>query len=230
MYCIKCGVELSDGQKKCPLCMTEVYHPDFVSNDSKGTFPKAPPPQVYNKWGVLFVVTALFVLAISIVLICDLAMHKSIMWSGYVVLAILLGYTVFVLPSWFRRPNPVIFVPCDFAAALIFLFYLNYRLEGNWFLTFACPVVLVACAITTAVVTLNKYVPRGFLYTMGGAFIAMGLSTVLLEYLIGITFYGPAYFIWSYYPVSVFILLGIMMLIVAICKPLRRSLERIFFI
>ncbi len=230
MYCIKCGVELSDGQKKCPLCLTEVYHPDFVSDKKEGTFPKAAPPQEYNKWGVLFVVTALFILAISIVFICDLSVHRRIVWSGYVTCAIILGYVICVLPSWFKRPNPVIFIPCDFAAALGFLFYLNYRLDGNWFLTFACPTVLIACAITTAVVTLNKYVPKGFLYTMGGAFIALGLSTVLLEYLICTTFIGSVYFIWSYYPVSVFIFLGMMLLLVAICKPLRRSLERIFFI
>ena len=230
MYCIKCGVELSDGQKKCPLCLTEVYHPDFVSDKEDGTFPKAPPPQEYNRLGVLFTVTALFIIAISIVFTCDLSIHKRIAWSGYVAFAILLGYVICVLPSWFKRPNPVIFIPCDFAAALGFLLYLNYKLDGNWFMTFAFPTVLTACIITTTVVTLNRYVPRGFLYTMGGAFIAMGLSTVLLEYLICITFIGRIYFIWSYYPVSVFILLGLMTLLVAICKPLRRSLERIFFI
>ena len=29
MYCIKCGVELADSEKVCPLCGTRVFHPDL---------------------------------------------------------------------------------------------------------------------------------------------------------------------------------------------------------
>ena len=29
MYCIKCGVELADSEKSCPLCQTPVFHPQF---------------------------------------------------------------------------------------------------------------------------------------------------------------------------------------------------------
>ena len=27
MYCVKCGVELADSQRVCPLCGTRVFHP-----------------------------------------------------------------------------------------------------------------------------------------------------------------------------------------------------------
>ena len=56
MYCIKCGVQMTDGQKKCPLCGTRVYHPDFVS-EGDNLFPKSEAPaQEYNKSGILFVI------------------------------------------------------------------------------------------------------------------------------------------------------------------------------
>ena len=29
MYCIKCGVELADSEKKCPLCGTVVFNPEL---------------------------------------------------------------------------------------------------------------------------------------------------------------------------------------------------------
>ena len=32
MYCVKCGVELADSEKKCPLCGTPVFHPDIPRN------------------------------------------------------------------------------------------------------------------------------------------------------------------------------------------------------
>ena len=230
MYCVKCGAKLSEGQKKCPLCETKVYHPDFIS-DGDGLFPNDDAPQTeYNRFGILFVISVLHLIAFSIILVCDLAVHESVTWSGYAVGALLLTYVVCVLPAWFRHPNPVIFVPCDFAGVLALLFYISYATEGNWFFKFACPVVGVACLIVTAVVALNRYLRRGILYVIGGAIIASGLSFVLLEYLIRITFFDNVRFIWSYYPVIALFLIGMMLIVVAICKPLRRSLERVFFI
>ena len=35
MYCIKCGVKLADTEKKCPLCGTVVYHPEFPPQNAK---------------------------------------------------------------------------------------------------------------------------------------------------------------------------------------------------
>lgn len=232
MYCVKCGVELTKDAKKCPLCETKVCHPDFITDgDDTSLFPKADNiPTEYNKTGILFVITALYVLAISLCLVCDLSVHNGIRWSGYAVFALVLSYVIAVLPAWFKHPNPVIFVPCDFAGILAILFYISYRLEGNWFFTFAFPVVGVTALITTAVVTLLRYVRQARLYIIGGLFISVGIATVLLEYLICITFFGSVRFIWSYYPLFSFFLIGMSLILVAIIKPLRRSLEKIFYI
>ena len=221
---------MTDGQKKCPLCGTKVYHPDFVS-EGDNLFPKSEAPaQEYNKSGILFVITVLYVLALSIIFVCDVAVFGTLTWSLYAAPALILTYLIIVLPLWFKSPNPVIFVPCDFLGALALLFVICLLTEGNWFLTFALPVVLFICIITTTVITLKRYLKRGFLYVLGGSFIAFGFFTVLLEFLIRYTFFDSIRFIWSYYPVLVFFILGMMLIVVAICKPLRRSLEKIFFI
>ena len=34
MYCVKCGVQLADTEKSCPLCGTRVYHPDLVQAEA----------------------------------------------------------------------------------------------------------------------------------------------------------------------------------------------------
>lgn len=230
MYCIKCGAELTDGQKKCPLCETKVYHPDFIT-EGDGLFPKNDtPPAEYNRFGILFVISVLYLIALSVVTVCDLTVSGRIVWSGYVIGSLLLTYIAAVLPAWFKHPNPVIFVPCDFLAVLLMLGYICYETEGDWFFKFACPLVATVCVITTAVVALNRYLRRGILYIAGGSIIALGLSFVLLEYLIRVTFFDSVIFIWSYYPVIAFFLIGMMLIVVAICKPLRRSLEKVFFI
>ena len=59
MYCVKCGVELADSEKKCPLCGTPVFHPDIPRNLSEPPFPpdKRIRPEDVNRYGVLFVLT-----------------------------------------------------------------------------------------------------------------------------------------------------------------------------
>ena len=82
----------------------------------------------------------------------------------------------------------------------------------------------------TTVVTLLRYLSRGYLYIFGGALMAGGGLAVLIEFLLNITFQVHRTFIWSFYPLAAGVLLGIMLLIIAVCKPLRRSLHRKFFI
>ena len=61
MYCIKCGVKLSDHQKSCPLCGTVVFHPDIMpSGDPLYPPENHPAPQVQPR-GVLIVLTTLLI-------------------------------------------------------------------------------------------------------------------------------------------------------------------------
>ena len=40
MYCINCGVKLSDTEQKCPLCGTSVYHPEIKQKETAPLYPK----------------------------------------------------------------------------------------------------------------------------------------------------------------------------------------------
>ena len=62
MYCIKCGVELADSEKVCPLCGTRVFHPDLPCGQAESPYPPDVSPRVedVSRAGVLFVLTVLF--------------------------------------------------------------------------------------------------------------------------------------------------------------------------
>ena len=232
MYCIKCGVELADSEKVCPLCGTRVFHPDLPCGQGETPYPPdhRPRAEEVSRAGVLFVLTVLFLLPAVVSVLCDWRLSGGIVWSGYVVGGLLLLYVTVVLPLWFKRPNPVIFVPVDFAAIILYLLYIDLATGGHWFLTFAFPVAGSIGVLITTMVALLRYVRRGYLYIFGGALIAAGGLAMLLEFLLNLTFGVHQTFFWSFYPLAAGVLLGVMLIIIAVCPPLRRSLHRKFFL
>ena len=231
MYCIKCGVELSAGQKICPICQTKVYHPDLPMEEAKPTYPqKEFQSEEFNPKGVLFVITILAALVIALIMGFEISWHREVNWSGYVAGGILLAYLIAVLPSWFKHPNPVIFVPCDFVGALIYLFYINLQCGGEWFFSFALQITSALGLIVSAMVALMRYLRRGRLYVVGGGLIAVGAWTVLLEALLRTAFAVKTVIYWSPFSCATLFTMGMMLIIIAIVKPLRESLRKIFFV
>ena len=230
MYCIKCGARLSEGQTLCPICHTRVYHPDLPVKEAP-TYPKREfQSEEVNRNGLLFVISVLWLLPSLLPMTLELVWHSRVSWSGYVLGAMLLAYIVLVLPFWFRAANPVIFVPCDFAAAVVYLWYLDFTLSGGWFWSFALPVTLILALIVCAIVTLCHYLRRGKCFIFGGALIALGVWTQMIELLIRIVFDVQFSVFWSLFSCATLLLLGLMLIVIGIVRPLRESLYKIFFI
>lgn len=230
MYCINCGIELSKGQAVCPICQTRVVHPDFPPDPELYPYPAKPfPSEAYNRKGLMFVFTVIAILIMGMPLLLELLLSHHIVWSGYVAGGVFLGYIFFLLPLWFRNPNPVIFVPCDFAATALYLLYIDLKTGGGWFLSFAFPVTLMLGAIVTTLTVLFHYLRQGRLYIAGGGLIALGVFSVLLELFIWITFNPPHFLFWSLFPLIALGVLGMMLIIIAIVKPFKESLRKYFY-
>ena len=73
MYCIKCGVELADSEKRCPLCGTPVFHPDLPRNLTEPPYPadRRIRREDVNRSGILFVLTVVALLPAILSLLCD---------------------------------------------------------------------------------------------------------------------------------------------------------------
>lgn len=230
MYCVRCGVELADTESRCPLCGTVVYHPELQQKEGKRLYPDKDRPQRGRSRWLPIVLSAVTLLAMLIVLLCNLQISGAVTWSGFVLGALILGYVIAVLPTWFSKPNPVIFVPCGFAATALYLLYISVITEGRWFLCFALPVTGGIGLIVTAVVTLLRYVKKGKLCIFGAASILLGIFVMVVEWLIHTVFYGGGMIGWSLYPLVVLAVLGGFLIFLAICRPARESMERKFFL
>lgn len=231
MYCINCGVELASSEKKCPLCGTAVYHPDLFIKHTPCAYPDVHDKvEQISKKGLLFILSLVFVIPAIVLFIVDINISPEITWSGIACLGIALGYLWIVLPLWFKKPNPVVFIPIDFIFAGGYLLYIDLYFGGGWFLSLAFPVCGIFLIITTAAAALFKYLRRGRLYILGGLMFALGGSCMLIEMFINITFKTGVMFLWSLYPCAALGIIGIAFIVLAVCKPLRESLGKRFFI
>ena len=233
MFCIKCGVELADSEKSCPLCGTVVYHPELTRNETEAPYPpyRQRPHSRIKYRGVLFLITMAYAVLIAELFICEFTIFGELNWSLYATGGLLLSYIIALLPTWFKKPNPVIFVPCDFAAVAAYLCFISWQTKGHWFLSFALPTVGGCALIVTAVITLCRYLKHGYFFIFGGASILTGLYIVALEITLTVTFPSvERFYFWSIYPLIGFVLLGLSLIIIGICKPLRHSLAKKFFV
>ena len=229
MYCVNCGVKLADTEKKCPLCETAVYHPDLARGKAEALFPEDKMPKRGSLRALLCgAVIILFMIPMVTTLLSDVRRDGELDWFGYVAGGLLLAYIVLALPLWFKKPNPVIFVPCDFAAAALYLLYVSIATGGGWYLTFALPIVGGSAIIACTFVTLTHYLKRGKLYVLGGSVMALGVLTVVIELLIDLTFTLP-FIGWSLYPLISMLLVGGLLIYLAISGTAREWLERLLF-
>lgn len=230
MYCINCGVKLAESELKCPLCGTAVYHPDLPQAPHDPLYPSDRMPQ--NKSGAKALggaIIILFCIPLLVTFFGDLQTNGSLNWFGYVAGALIVVYTLFALPLWFRKPNPVIFVPCDFAAVTLYLMYINLVTDGDWFLTLALPITVAVCLLVCTPITLIRYVKKGILYIIGGTFMGLGGFIVLIEHLLQLTFDLP-FIGWSMYPLVVMFLLGGLLIYLAIDRNAREAIaQKLFF-
>ena len=228
MYCVKCGVKLQDGARACPLCQTPVLYSDDAAREESYS-DRYPAERRHGKYVLLALLSAVMLAAGLICLILCLKTFGKVYWSGYVLLGLALAWIVLILPLWFRRWNPFVFLSVDIAAICGFLVYVCAKTGGRWFLPFAFPVTLLLGALLLAAIALFRRARRGRLYLAGALMIAIGLCTMLIELFEHIAF-GTKMFLWSLYCVCAFGAVGLFLLIAAMIPPLKAFLERKFFI
>lgn len=229
MYCINCGVKLAESEKSCPLCNTTVYHPEIKQYEASSLYPKNKIPKTTSNSKVLNgTIIIMFLIPLIVCFLADIQINGKLEWFGFVAGALGVGYIVFALPLWFKKRNPVVFVPCGFLATGLYLLYINFVTNGDWFLTFAFPVTGGICIIVSSMVTLFYYLKKGKLYITGGAFVLFGGFMLLIEFLMDITF-NIHFMGWSIYPLAVLVLIGGLIIYLGINHSAREIMERKLF-
>ena len=230
MYCVKCGVRLQEGVKACPLCGTPLWCPEAEAEAPAATYSDRYP--VVSRQKRLTVMASLTVGLLSAVIACfAIAINTTgrMGWSFYVIVSVAAFYCAFLLPFWFKRPHPMVFVPLAFISACLLLLSISLYTGGRWFWTFAFPLTALLAALTIGAVALYRYVKRGSIFITGGLLMTIGGGCLLAELFQHLTFHAPM-FAWSPYAAAVFCLFGGFLILSGFIRPLREHMKRKFFI
>lgn len=237
MFCVKCGIELSDGQELCPACGTKVILPEGEeTKPALPTYPKKPitpdMSAVTEKHGFLFALTGALALVCIVCLLIDYMVNLSFEWANFVTGSIVLFYMIFVLPAWLKKYYPITCTLIAFVSLALFLLYIAHETNGvtYWFLPFALPLVGTLATIVTTTVGLCAYLPSLRLITIGSAISILGMTMLGLEPLIRFTFDMDIIFTWSPFVFAFLMVVGIMLVIVSLVPKLRASLKKLFFL
>ena len=153
MYCIKCGVELEDGAKRCPLCETPV--PEIKGLEER-EFVKEYPMININlyemkmkkvKKAVFLSFFTISIISILEVLFQNLIMYGKLEWGYYAIPSILifdLGLFIF-LDSYRMRTNLFLLLS-GFTGYFLLLDFGDKKL--TWSLRLGIPIVLALYLIS----------------------------------------------------------------------------------
>lgn len=230
-YCVKCGVKLSEGLKACPLCGTPVVslYTSAAEKAPRRYSDRYPEEDRHALLTLLGLATALMLAAALLCFLICIRTYRRVSWSGYVMGGLGLAWVLLILPLWFRKRNPLIFLPIDTAAICGYLLYICLYLRQHWFLSFGFPVTLLAGGMSTLAYVLLHFIKKGKLFVFGGLTVAAGAACVLVELFQHIAF-GTEMFLWSLYCLGFFTVLGLFLILAAMIPSLASFLERRFFV
>ncbi len=232
-YCVKCGVKLEDSEKKCPLCQTVVYHPDIqpVIN-AKTPFPKEHRAEV-QKMSMRFkllIATIIILLPTVLTVVCDYSINSEILWSDIVVSSVCLVYCLIFIPLIFPRKDVLLYFIIDFVSLLLYQLYIEHTTGGAWFVGFALPETCSITLITAAAMLIKRFIKASNLLISAVICILSGLDCMLTEFLINKTFMDRVNFIWSYYPLITFVIVGLILFLFDQNQRLKEKFAKKFFI
>lgn len=108
-YCVKCGVELAEHAKRCPLCKWVVVYPEGDGFEEEGLYPRSSHQELPTEepfrptvFG-LAIYTLMLAIPLIVTWMIDLKGNGRITWSMYVISSLLLTWFLTTIPWWFRQ-------------------------------------------------------------------------------------------------------------------------------
>jgi len=200
-YCVHCGVKLSEGEKRCPLCLTPVFDPaEPRRSNAPRAYPVRTPEQELKKNKHFLLIMAGLMLAAPalLCLIIDLLITGSVTWSGYASSALILLFAAVMVPLAVEKYQVYVTVGTGFLCLNTYLFLVEQLSNsGSWFFPIALPAISLCAVMMTIIILMYRRETLNRLTLIAASFAAIAMECVAIEWLINAANGKSGDFIWS---------------------------------
>lgn len=224
--CKNCGVDLGEGNERCPLC-------DPSDDQEQGVVSPADLFSVsrnINTRNLYEITMLLLVSGVIITIAIDAVFGKGMNWS--LMTTTCLGYLILMLSGIYllrQRPYPIIAVTV--VATIIFLWLID-RLTGNsgWSRSLGAPLTVSAGLLTAAVIFFNSLSRYRGLNLLASILVAVAIFSIIAEYLTDrllASVFRPQ---WSVVTAASLIIIAMIFIFIHYRLKRGRSLGRLFHV
>ncbi|MBO4847619.1 MAG: zinc ribbon domain-containing protein [Clostridia bacterium] len=231
-YCVNCGVELNESERRCPLCGVEVINPAKpYSPNAERPFPASAENVTHRAVRVIAAKVLSLLLAIPFisVLLADLVKDGRLTWSLIPAGCIALFFMAAVFPCLFRRPRVWLFILFGTLETAAFLFGLYMLLGGNWYFLFALPVTLLTGAFVIGCQLMLGSKKASLPLKMIIVLVLAAVFVLVLQMLIELHLKSRIHFDWSLYAAVACAMLAVVVLIVGSLIRKRENVRKKLF-
>lgn len=202
-YCSRCGVEVDEDVKNCPLCSTEIQVLDKAELPA-GKYPsKAAPHSVppkrnkkeQRKMAAMIVTFGLLIPA-SIAIAADFVLNGQITWGTYTISSLLYIWVIVLLPLLYYK-TPVLTLMAYYLSSLLYLYSLEVFTGGSWFRALALPIITVTAMLIALNFFIGSHSRIKGINIFSYAVFSLGLECVGIEMILSLYLSGVLQVGWS---------------------------------
>ena len=196
--CVKCGVEIQEGEMRCPLCLAPLGGEETaVEREGHHDMPNVPDSDGREKIWRWELVTFLALGAVVIVFAIDFAYGKAVTWARYPLSSIAFVWSALSLAIRMGR-RTVLLLFGEAAALGLYLWFLDGFTPGKpWFFPLALPIVTVAFFLLGATIGLVRRFKLTRAGILSAGIASAGIFMLVTEIIINRFIIRPVFVSWS---------------------------------
>lgn len=233
-YCVHCGVELVETEKRCPLCQTKVFEQnDQNVSETVIGFPthiEEPKRKINTRFFVLLVGVVLLLPLIVVVLI-DLAFSNDLTWSLYVLGAEICLWAFVILPIGCPHKPVYLYLAVDLITTAGYVLLICLASNGvGWYFPLALPLILSVGGATLLVVLICRRKGINNVEKSGWVLIVLSVLMAVIDLTVCYYMAGTFSFSWSLYATIPLMVFSIILLVISKSARICHWIEKKLFL
>ena len=228
-YCVNCGVELEQSQKKCPLCGVIVINPaETQVPEVDKTFPETRDELKKTErafW--LKLISIICAVPIATCVLLNLLYDNRLTWSIFVIAGVFILWVLSTSPFYFQKFRYIKMMGADLAGVILGLLGIALMAGGmRWFISIALPIAVYCFVTWWIIIYLTKLkILKGLKITVA-LVSSTALMIFMIEILVDLYAAGGVSLFWSWFVIAPFCSIVLLLLLLEKNNRVRDGLKK----